>query len=101
MEKDQSELPLPATYFDLIEKVGSNGKYQKILLVIFALIWYVTGNLLLSTAFLYLNPSFDCSGSGLLTDSCYDYVCSLSPDQWEEYVAGDSNKFKSLANSFN
>jgi hypothetical protein len=47
-----------------VEKAGSKGKYQKILLVIFILIWYVTGCILLSAAFIYLNPTFDCSGYG-------------------------------------
>jgi len=73
---------LPIKYFQLIEKVGANGKYQKILTVIFALIWYVTGIVLMSTAFLFLNPSFDCTGQGLLTDDCYDYVCSLPRSSW-------------------
>jgi hypothetical protein len=83
-----------------VEKAGSKGKYQKILLVIFILIWYVTGSILLSTAFIYLNPTFDCAGYGLLTDDCYNYVCALSPDQWQDFIIADSNNFKSLANDF-
>lgn len=84
----------------LIEKVGSKGKYQKIVLLIFCLVWYVTGTILLGTGFIFLNPSFDCPGYGLLTDNCYDFVCSLNSDQWQDFVAADSSNFKSLANSF-
>ena len=39
--------------------------------------WYVTGIVMMSTAFLFLNPTFDCEGMGLLTNNCQDYVCAL------------------------
>jgi hypothetical protein len=65
------------TFLDLIGKVGGRGKYQYILTLIFMLSWYVTGVLLLSTSFIFLNPEFDCAAFGLLTNDCYDFVCSL------------------------
>lgn len=51
------------TYFDLIEVVGSNGKYQRNVFLIFCVLWFVSGMLLMGTSFLYMNPSFDCEGS--------------------------------------
>jgi hypothetical protein len=67
-------------------KVGTKGIYQWILTFLFALAWFVTGSLLLSTSFIYLNPTFDCEAFGLLTDDCYDYVCSLPSKQWPTFV---------------
>jgi hypothetical protein len=67
----------PKTYFDLMEIVGSFGTYQLVLTVTFALVWFSTGIILMSTAFLYLNPSFDCKQFGLLVDDCRSYVCAL------------------------
>jgi MFS family permease len=55
---------------------------------------------MLSTAFLFLNPQFDCPGNGVLSDNCYNNVCALSPDQWQNFIAADSDNFKSLANTF-
>lgn len=49
-----------------MEKVGDSGRYQKNMLLIFSLNWFVTGIILLSNAFLFRNPSFDCSAHGLL-----------------------------------
>lgn len=91
---------MPETYNDLIELIGGKGKYQYILSIIFALCYFVTGTILMSTAFNFNNPEFDCSAFGLLTDNCYDYVCSLPTDQWSLFVTEESNSFKSLANSF-
>lgn len=56
----------PKTYFDLIEKVGHSGKYQLRMLLIFLIMWFVTGIILLSTAFLFRSRSFDCKVHGLL-----------------------------------
>jgi hypothetical protein len=96
----QSERSLPTTYFHLVEKAGSDGKYQRIILVIFSLVLYVGGSILLGTAFIFRNPSFDCASYGLLTENCYNYVCALAPDQWQTFVAAESANFKSLANTF-
>ncbi len=81
-------------------KVGTKGKYQYLLTFIFTLTWYVTGVLLLGTSFTYSNPSFDCEAFGLLTDNCYDYVCSLPSHAWADFITDEANQFKSLANSF-
>lgn len=69
----------PNTYFNLIEKVGDSGKYQSVMLFIFLINWFVTGIILLSTAFLFRNRSFDCIENGLLINEvfCTKYVCQL------------------------
>lgn len=55
-----SSQQLPETYLDLIEKVGGKGKYQYIYVAIQAFSYYITGIVLMSTAFIFYNPSFDC-----------------------------------------
>jgi K+-transporting ATPase c subunit len=49
-----------------VEKVGHSGRYQLFMLLIFLIMWFVTGIILLSTAFLFRNRSFDCKANGLL-----------------------------------
>lgn len=98
MNEEGDEENQVKTYLDLIEKVGSKGKYQYILTFISGFTNFVTGVVLMSTSFIFNNPEFDCEASGLLTDQCYDYVCSLPKDQWVSFVSADANKFRSLAN---
>jgi MFS family permease len=82
--------------------VGSEGKYQKRLLLVLGLSWFVTGIILLSTGFLFRSPSFDCQEHGLLVTDlhCEQYVCSLDEALWQDYLSSD-NHFHSLATSGN
>lgn len=74
------------TYFQLIEKVGSKGKYQRNVMLIFALNWYVAAILLLGTSFLFMNPDFDCEGHGIETDNCEETICAMDESEWSKYV---------------
>jgi len=56
----------PSNYFDLIERVGSNGRYQYKMMLNFIICWFVAGIILLSNAFVFRNPEFDCAYHGLL-----------------------------------
>lgn len=56
----------PKTYFDLVEKVGHSGKYQLRMLLVFLIMWFCTGIILLSTAFLFRARALDCKENGLL-----------------------------------
>ena len=60
----------PVTKFELIDKVGSKGKYQRMLLIIFCAIWGITGMALMGTGFFFLGDSFKCTENGLLGESC-------------------------------
>lgn len=46
------------TYFDLVDKVGHSGNYQFRLMIFFSIVNFVTGIVLLSTAFLFRKRSF-------------------------------------------
>jgi hypothetical protein len=50
----------PKTYLNLIEKVGTEGKYQKQMVIVFSLNWFITGVILLSNIFLFRNRLYDC-----------------------------------------
>ena len=56
----------PETYLNLMEKVGDSDKYQKKLLHIFILCWFVTGVILLSNSFLFRNRLYDCTRKGII-----------------------------------
>lgn len=67
----------PSDYFSLIERVGSQGKYQKIVFLIMAVNWFVAAILLMGTSFLYLTPDLDCEDPSLSSEQCEKHVCSL------------------------
>ena len=73
----QQDNKLPKTYFDLIERVGTKGDYQKCLFLIFGLNWFITGFIVLQPVFLFLDPPFDCAAHGLLTNNCAKTVCEM------------------------
>lgn len=65
-----------------MERVGDSGKYQLIVMFIFLITWFVTGIILMSTAFLFQNREFNCEEYGLLTKDCDGFVCALPENQW-------------------
>jgi MFS family permease len=68
-------------------------------MIIFSIVNFVTGIVLISTAFFYRKRAFECKAHGLLVSeaNCLDYVCDLPKDQWKNYFALDDNSFDSLA----
>mgnify|MGYP000932929612 CR=1 FL=1 len=68
---------LPKTYFELIEKVGSAGKYQTRLFYIFVLVFFVNGSILLSSSFMFMNDRYACQELGLLTTACKKTICEI------------------------
>ena len=55
LRSNQGGNNLPKTYFDLMERVGTKGQYQKCVFFIFALNWFVAGFIVLQPVFLFLN----------------------------------------------
>ena len=80
----RSDSKIPKTYFDLVEKVGEGGNYQFRLMIFFAIVNFVTGIVLLSTAFLFRKRAFECKYNGMLVseNDCLDYVCKLPSTEW-------------------
>lgn len=65
--------------------------------LIFVLVWFVTGIILMNTSFLFLNKSFSCEEKGLLTSTCESYVCSLPEKLWQDFIVFHDDDFKSIA----
>ena len=96
----QNRREMPKTYFDLVERVGTKGKYQKTVFFIFALNWLIAGFIVMQPVFLFLDPPFDCKGNGLLTKNCEKSVCALNTmDEWKSYQEKDS-QVDSLSTEF-
>ena len=55
LRSEQGGNKLPKTYFDLVEKVGTKGQYQKCVFFIFALNWFIAGLIVMQPVFLFLN----------------------------------------------
>jgi hypothetical protein len=86
----------PKTKFDLIEKVGSKGKYQFKLQIIFTGIWCITGMALIGSPFFFMNKKFDFKGNGLLGNDCFGMVCSLPENEWKTFAEKNSD-FETIA----
>lgn len=82
---------------DLMVKVGDQGHYQKMLLIIFCSVSLINGMVFLGSSFFFIGTSFKCEEMGLLTDDCQAAVCSLPSIQWKNYARVDSNDMKTLA----
>ena len=50
----------PDVCFQLVDKVGSSGRYQFLSLIIWCFQWYVTGTILSGTPFLVYDPPYNC-----------------------------------------
>jgi len=57
-----------------IELVSQSNKYQKMMLVVFILIYLELGLILLGSSFIFMNPTFSCPG---MTDPSEDEACSI------------------------
>lgn len=63
-------------FFNLLEKAGTFGRYQKIITFIWCIVSYLCGGLMLIIPFLYYQDPYVCP-SGFPGSNCQDYVCSL------------------------
>ena len=63
-------------FFSLIEKVGSMGRYQKIQTVLWCVMGYICGGLILMIPFLLFQDPYSCPDG---IKDCKEYVCGLAP----------------------
>lgn len=90
--------PQPHTYFQLIHKVGSRGRYQHIVIAIFCVITLLTGAMSLGSPYYFaVAPYVNCPPQH---KDCNAYVCSLPPIQREPYLEPQINRLKTLGNRF-
>jgi MFS family permease len=76
-------------FFNLLEKVGTIGKYQKITLIFWSLACYLCGGFVLITPFLFFQDPYTCPAS-IDPASCTNYVCNLPADHRQPYIPENS-----------
>ena len=57
-----------------VEAIGDRGRYQKILLGYFLLIYIELGLMLIGSTFIFMNPSFNCPG---MDNPSEDQACPI------------------------
>lgn len=72
-------------FFNLLERVGSFGIYQKTTLIFWSLACYLCGGLSFITPFLFFQDPYSCSSLSN-SKSCQEYVCSLPNNQRLEFL---------------
>ena len=72
----ENEKPDSRVFFSMLEKAGTAGRYQKITTLIYCVIGYMCGGLMLIIPFLFYEDPYDCKGD-YPADSCFDEVCKL------------------------
>ena len=61
-----------------LEKVGSEGRYQYLILGLLCTLSFTYGSSSFFNAYLFYLNSFNCPNN---VQNCQEYVCSLSPSQ--------------------
>jgi hypothetical protein len=84
-------------FFAMLEKAGTTGKYQKITTLIWCIVGYLCGGLMLIIPYLFYQDPYDCSSEGL-TQGCLEFVCTKSEAERIHFFPQKS--FSSLANEF-
>lgn len=84
-------------FFNLLEKAGAFGQYQKAITFIWCIVGYLCGGLLLIIPFLYYQDPYVCPDK-FPGDNCQEYVCSFSPSERVYFIPEKS--MQTLANKF-
>jgi hypothetical protein len=84
-------------FSSFIDKVGSMGCYQRMLVVVLSIVQYLCGGLFLVAPFLFYQDPYQCTSSpdGM---SCHQYVCSLNPQDRMAFIPETS--LRSIPNNF-
>ena len=80
-----------------MERVGSFGKYQVLLQVVWCTISYLAGGFTLITPFLLFQDPYSCPDT--VTGSCLDYVCAMNKQKRAAYLPAERTMM-SVANHF-
>ena len=86
-----------------MEKVGLEGSYQTILVVLLSIISYLAGGLTLIAPYLFYQDPYICPNLNLSGQECTDYICSQPGyrdchNGWYEYCP--EPLLNSLTNKF-
>lgn len=59
-DEEEKEVVDHRVFFSLIEQAGSNGPYQKVMLIIMCILGYLTGGLMLIAPYLFFQDAYKC-----------------------------------------
>ena len=85
-------------FFSFVERSGSMGKYQLILVVVLSLAQYLCGGFFLIAPYIFYQDPYLCPDKSPNDLTCHQYVCSLSPEDRLSYVPLPS--IESISNYF-
>jgi len=75
-------------FYSLLERVGADGQYQNISLIIWSLIYITVGASTFDTPFLFYSEKYLCPDS--FNGNCHDYVCSLPAQDRSAFIQQQS-----------
>lgn len=84
-------------FFSMLERAGTFGRYQKIITLLWCVVGYLCGGLMLIIPYLFYQDPYDCSREGI-SEGCQEFVCAKPASERAAYFP--SNSFSSLANEF-
>ena len=82
-------------FFGLIQKVGSMGRYQMCHMLLWSIMGYVAGGIVLMTPFLFYQDPYQCPPD---IPNCKDHVCAMAPESRASFVPTPT--IRTLANHF-
>jgi MFS transporter, putative metabolite:H+ symporter len=97
LPEEHTEQADARVFFAMLEKAGTAGRYQQVITLLWCLVGYLCGGLMLIIPYLFYQDPYDCSGKYPGAD-CQEYVCSLDASLRGDYLPAKS--FSSLANEF-
>lgn len=96
-EPDQSQDTSSRVFFMMLERAGTFGNYQKLTTLVYCIIGYLCGGLMLIIPFLFYQDPYECKET-VIGSTCFDYVCNLDPSERAAYIPPKT--MYTLANEF-
>lgn len=88
-------------YFQLIEAVGTNGKYQFLIILLAYVVSFQNGVLSLGTPYYFaVAPYTNCPPPNEGITKCTEYACSLPPEQRTQFLQPQINELETLGTEF-
>lgn len=82
-------------FYSLLERVGAEGNYQTLSLILWSAVMMTVGASSFINAFLFYEEGYNCPPE--FGNECHEFICALPASQRSSYI---SPGFSSLANTF-
>lgn len=77
-EPEQTQDTSSRVFFTMLERAGTFGNYQKLTTLVYCIVGYLCGGLMLIIPFLFYQDPYECKET-VIGSTCFDYVCNLDP----------------------